>query len=143
MPLLKSKFCELCGRDYEPTGSNQKYCGGCSVKIRKQYLHSFNKKWRLENKGDIKKYNKEYYEQNREKLWAWHKKYKKDNPKIVIAHSIIRTLIASGKITRPDKCSNCSKKCKLEGHHPDYDKPAEVVWLCPSCHKYLHKKETF
>ena len=31
---------------------------------------------------------------------------------------------------------NCSKKA--EAHHPDYDRPLDVIWLCPQHHKALH-----
>jgi hypothetical protein len=26
-------------------------------------------------------------------------------------------------------------------HHPDYDKPLEVVWVCRSCHLDIHAEE--
>lgn len=38
----------------------------------------------------------------------------------------------------PVRCSECNKKGKVHGHHPDYGKPLEIVWLCPSCHRYKH-----
>lgn len=54
------------------------------------------------------------------------------------AHSKLKYAIKTGKTKRPDDCSKCYKKCKPEGHHPDYDKPLEVIWLCKKCHCELH-----
>jgi len=28
----------------------------------------------------------------------------------------------------------CGLKCKTEGHHEDYSKEFEVIWLCRRCH---------
>jgi hypothetical protein len=41
---------------------------------------------------------------------------------------------------RPDRCSKCKVKCKPHGHHPDYSKPLEVVWLCPGCHNLENRE---
>lgn len=54
------------------------------------------------------------------------------------AHSMLSNAVRSGKITRPTKCSHCNKNCKPHGHHEDYRKPLEVVWLCVQCHRNLH-----
>lgn len=35
-------------------------------------------------------------------------------------------------------CVLCQKE-NSEAHHPDYDKPKEVIWLCRTCHLNLHK----
>lgn len=43
--------------------------------------------------------------------------------------------IARGFLVRPSACSKCGKGCCPHGHHPDYDKPVEVVWLCAACHR--------
>ena len=33
---------------------------------------------------------------------------------------------------------------KVEGHHPAYSLPLDVVWLCPAHHREIHlKKETY
>lgn len=37
-------------------------------------------------------------------------------------------------------CEQCGDK-KSEIHHPDYNKPREVVWLCRKHHLELHEKE--
>ena len=56
------------------------------------------------------------------------------------AHMALRHAIEIGKAKRPNKCSDCNKKCKPEGHHWDYDKPLEVIWLCKQCHCKLHSE---
>lgn len=55
------------------------------------------------------------------------------------ARSLVAAALKRGQITKAAKCERCgTKKRKLEGHHPDYFKPLEVVWLCPPCHSLVH-----
>ena len=56
-------------------------------------------------------------------------------------HNLITRLIHQGKIKRPSICSQCSVTGKIETHHPNYNKPLKIVWLCRSCHQSLHKRE--
>lgn len=42
--------------------------------------------------------------------------------------------LRTGDIKRAPICQKCNKKCKTQGHHTDYLKPLEVIWLCSSCH---------
>lgn len=41
---------------------------------------------------------------------------------------------------KPDRCAICGNRSSvIHGHHEDYNKPFEVIWCCPVCHKELHK----
>ncbi len=52
----------------------------------------------------------------------------------------VQYALKTGKLLKPENCSNCGWVGKLNAHHPDYNEPLRVVWLCPSCHKRLHLK---
>lgn len=39
----------------------------------------------------------------------------------------------------PQPCCGCGYD-GAEKHHPDYDDPYYVVWLCPNCHRNYHKE---
>lgn len=43
------------------------------------------------------------------------------------------------KLNSGAKCQNCGSQYKLNRHHPDYNKPLEVILLCARCHYYWHK----
>lgn len=42
-----------------------------------------------------------------------------------------------GMIVKKYECESCGGP-NPEKHHPDYDKPLEVQWLCRKCHLDLH-----
>ena len=54
------------------------------------------------------------------------------------AHQAIYRAIKKGILTRKP-CRDCGEK-KVHGHHPNYKKPLEVIWLCKDCHGAEHKK---
>lgn len=66
------------------------------------------------------------------------KKYIIANPEKHQAHIILNNAITSGKIARKP-CEKCGET-KTEGHHEDYSKPLEVIWLCRKCHCHIHKE---
>jgi hypothetical protein len=51
------------------------------------------------------------------------------------AQYAVSNAVRSGKLI-PLPCFICG--IKAEAHHPDYDQPLSVVWLCPSHHKQAH-----
>jgi len=67
-------------------------------------------------------------------------KFKKTDLK-KIARVKLSQAVGCGKIIKPKSCSVCEKAVesrKLHGHHEDYSKPLEVIWLCTWCHIKLH-----
>ena len=53
---------------------------------------------------------------------------------------LLQRAVAAGTILKPICCSECREpKSVIDGHHEDYDKPLEVVWICRKCHKRRHR----
>ena len=70
-----------------------------------------------------------------------HAKWVSQNQEKRAAHILLGNAVKSGKISKPEVCNTCGRKGRLEGHHEDYSKPLDVVWLCRSCHVKLHNEK--
>lgn len=57
------------------------------------------------------------------------------------ANGLVNMRIRRGRLNRPEQCQKCGKRGRIDAHHPDYGKPAEVQWLCRSCHMKTHWEE--
>ena len=55
-----------------------------------------------------------------------------------LARDITTRGIASGRLTRPDKCVDCGRTASIEAHHIDYNDPDKIIWLCSPCHRKAH-----
>ena len=64
--------------------------------------------------------------------------WKKKNPEKVRAHKYVHDAIERGRLQRPDVCEDCGKTGGIQAHHPDYNKPKEIRWLCHACHRSAH-----
>jgi hypothetical protein len=61
--------------------------------------------------------------------------WKTSHPKRRAAQVKLGNAVRDGKVV-PLPCLICGEKA--EAHHPDYDRPLDVVWLCPPHHKQAH-----
>lgn len=68
------------------------------------------------------------------------RKWKRANKIKERAHKRVAEALVSGRLVRPQECSQCDSTENIQGHHPDYEKPYDVVWLCRNCHINLHKE---
>jgi len=146
--------------DFFYKGSNGyyiSYCKKCSAIRSKRWIILNKDSWKKiaqrsskkyrENpivKKQISKYYKNWYKLNgRNRVIDYQGaivEWMKNHPKEVKARRLIGHYIKIGKIIKPKNCSLCSRETRLSGHHLDYDKPLDAIWLCSSCHKNIHSK---
>lgn len=95
---------------------------------------------REKNINEIRKYDRKRGKLPRRKRTsiANTRRIRRNRDGYAIAHSRLARAIKKKLITKPKQCSACSSARQIEGHHEDYFKPLEVVWLCSACHKQLH-----
>lgn len=55
------------------------------------------------------------------------------------ARVILGNALRDGKVKKSPECEVCSISGDLHGHHEDYSKPLEVLWVCAACHAFIHK----
>lgn len=55
------------------------------------------------------------------------------------ARNMVTTAIRRGELVRPTICGRCGEAHnRIHAHHADYNRPLEVLWYCPTCHKAVH-----
>src|SRR5579872_3147123 len=116
--------------------------------VTREHTAARKRKWQLANREKCREINRRWdsahKEQRRESIRKWHRESGFDrNKRIRYAIQIkarhdLWSAIRSGNVIRPNCCDGCGIKCKPHGHHLDYSKPIEVLWLCESCHREIH-----
>ena len=145
------KICKDCGKEKEiglfykhkaMAGGTLNACIECVKKrVSKhrnkniEYIRNYDKQ-RKKKKNmteeqilKIKKYAKDYQEENRAKKYC---------------HVLLNRAVKKGLIKTSNVCEDCgcekNNLSEIQGHHEDYFKPLEVIWLCRVCHSRRHKK---
>lgn len=92
---------------------------------------------RLKNIDRIRAYDRQRASQphrianNSKQSSTWRKEF----PNRMRAHSAVSRALRTGKLQK-DVCWVCGGNAFA--HHPDYDRPLDVVWLCQPHHKQVH-----
>lgn len=96
------------------------------------------RRWAARNYKKQKPYKERWRDENPEKHYAQTMRWMVKNREKVNAQARVRYAIKRGKLAR-QPCQVCGE-AKSHGHHTDYNKPLEVVWLCALHHAKQHKK---
>lgn len=97
-----------------------------------------NRRYRLTTKGRARTREGNTRYRKTEKFKKAVQKYRDKFPERRSAQVKLQNAVAGGKVVRPDSCLVCATKCIPEGHHHDYDKPFDVIWVCKKCHTDFH-----
>lgn len=66
------------------------------------------------------------------------KRWQAKHPERRRANNILDNAVRKGRLTPWPVCAVPECCGKPEGHHPDYSRPLDVVWLCAKHHKEVH-----
>lgn len=165
--LIDRRVCTCCNieKSFDEFGNSNKgkwgkreQCKDClRIKNRiysknnPEIMRAKHKRWVDKNKPHMREYNRNRYEANAEIMRqrsnerrrktgnkAVHD-YRAKYPYKKKAHTFLEYAVFYGMVIRPDSCSKCDVQCKPQGHHLDYNKPLDVIWLCTKCHGKEHR----
>lgn len=60
------------------------------------------------------------------------------DPQKRAARVAVGNAVRAGKLLRSPECQVCGVTTDTHGHHEDYSKPLEVLWVCTACHALIH-----
>ena len=151
------KTCFKCGNEkpisefYRHPQTNDGFLGKCKectksdvTKKRSENLDRYRKYDRDRNTlphrlEAIKTYQKT--EEGKKVHIKANRRFIEENPEKRQAHIALNNAVRDGKLVKPSTCDDCGFSGTLHGHHEDYTKPLEVIWVCPPCHAQRHKKK--
>lgn len=142
----KSRFYKSCINKAGTLG----ICSDCTrERVRKNreekadYYREYDAK-RFQSDPRVKARHKRYQstEAGKASIERSRQKWDESNPEKRKAHRAVNNAVRDGRIEKSRRCEACGSAPKrIEGHHRDYTKPLDVVWLCRLCHVAEHRAE--
>ena len=137
------KNCKHCGRflsinnftlDKSKKDGLKRICRDCAKEEMKKYRENGN------GKNQEKVWRKKYLQtpKGKEVGKISSKRKRLKFPEKERARQMVKWHLKSGTLIR-FPCIKCNNP-KSQGHHEEYNKPLEVIWLCDLHHKELHKQ---
>lgn len=89
-----------------------------------------------------KRIRRKWYLKNREKQIAKQRQWNLKNLDYqkVSARQKLNDAVKLGHVMKRNRCQICDKKGRMEGHHSNYERPLDVIWVCKDCHIKIHKE---
>ena len=110
-------------------------------KKNRKKLSAKHKVWRNDNPECFRKSQRESKKRNRSKILISQKRWRESNGHKSRAHDLLNKAVKRGDLVKPTLCEKCHDAHRhIHGHHEDYEKPLEVIWLCPPCHHNRHEE---
>ncbi len=105
------------------------HCKACHRLVRRS--------WEMRNRGKVRATRR----RNETRASRTGRDRGKEAVRAVVARALLR-----GDLVKPAACETCGGheefghdgRSLLHAHHPDYNQPLDVAWLCASCHQRLH-----
>ena len=145
---LEEKAVDLFALDRKSSDQRQWRCKVCQAAYHAEnrskilprmaaYGRAYSRNAYIEIKADPEKYAKYLAENAIAKKRSIEKNPDRQRARVAVCNAI-----RTGKMERPNHCSQCGIECKPEAHHDSYEKSQwfNVRFLCNRCHDNLHHK---
>ncbi len=135
-----------CGQSFETTHSQGKYCSAkCAREGERASWREYGKRNKAARKklGKVIRQRDPAHQRDRNRKWAQtpsgrqsvrakDRRMRERFPeKYAARQEVLKALRRGDLIKAPCRCG----ATKVQGHHPDYSKPLDVIWLCDPCHR--------
>lgn len=105
-------------------------------KNKEEYYQAYDRQRAKQPKR--KESNKERVSRNRDKVNENNRRSVLKLKKQKDATTVVNNALRDGRLSKLP-CFICGE-IEVQGHHPDYDAPLDVVWLCIKHHSQIHAK---
>lgn len=111
-----------------------------NYRARKDYYKAHDRKRNKQphRRSYIARNNQRLRQEYPERYKEYRRREKQRHPERHQARTILGNAVRDGKIHR-QPCAICGTTENVHGHHPDYSRPLNVVWLCATHHGEEHQ----
>lgn len=136
----QSKTCTKCRKEkpLEDFNKNKSFRDGLAYECRLCAGASF-RDYKARNLASVRAKNRAYFLRKPIEERRKQKRGRRD-PFKATSKRLFEAALKRREIHKPEACSRCGAVVRLHGHHADYSKPLLVVWLCQTCHAFIHRK---